>query len=90
MWTSSDFAKSAARRNGQQGGLFQAVFKELFKLSEWDLPCSIVVEIDMVGARDNHQFFLLAADRVKRIFGEITGVRLLPVTISVGIAISPA
>jgi hypothetical protein len=65
-----------AARKGQVGEFISGCFEELLKLAEGDLPGSIVVEIDMVCARNNHQFLLLAADRFKRIFRKVAGVCL--------------
>lgn len=49
----------------------QVGFEKLSECSKGNFARDVVIEIDVVCARDNHQRFLFTADRLKGIFGKI-------------------
>ena len=53
------------------GELLQVGFEKLSECSKGNFARDVVIEIDVVCARDNHQRFLFTADRLKGIFGKI-------------------
>jgi hypothetical protein len=64
----SDKTKPPAGGFGDVSGTgerLQVGFEKLLERSKGNFARGVVIEIDMVCARDNHQRFLFAADRLK-------------------------